>query len=52
MKILQILSKNLVNLNNEKNSNIDELKSSKMKNGETVENNIVALIAKLVKKLL
>ena len=42
--------KELSELNNEKNSNIEELKSSKMKNGETVENNIVALIAKMVKK--
>ena len=39
--------KELSELNNEKNSNLNELKNSKMKNGETVENNIVALIAKL-----
>jgi elongation factor Ts len=43
--------KELSELNNEKNSNIDELKSSKMKNGETVENNIVALIAKIGEKI-
>jgi elongation factor Ts len=41
----------LSELNNEKNSNIDELKNSKMKNGETVENNIVSLIAKIGEKI-
>jgi elongation factor Ts len=43
--------KELSELNNEKNSNIDELKSSKMKNGETVEDSIVALIAKIGEKI-
>ena len=43
--------KELSELNNEKNSNIDMLKSSKMKNGETVEDNIVALIAKIGEKI-
>ena len=43
--------KELSELNNQKNSNIDDLKSSKMKNGETVENNIVALIAKIGEKI-
>ena len=43
--------KELSELNNEKNSNIKELKSSKMKNGETVEDNIVALIAKIGEKI-
>ena len=43
--------KELSELNNEKNSNIDELKNSKMKNGETVENNVVALIAKIGEKI-
>ena len=43
--------KELSDLNNEKSSNIEELKSSKMKNGETVENNIVALIAKIGEKI-
>jgi elongation factor Ts len=43
--------KELSELNNENNSNIDVLKSSKMKNGETVENNIVALIAKIGEKI-
>ena len=44
--------KELSELNNEKNSNLDDLKSSKMKNGDTVEDNVVSLIAKSVKKLL
>ena len=43
--------KELSELNNDKNSNIDELKSSKMKNGNTVEDNIVALIAKIGEKI-
>ena len=43
--------KELSELNNDKNSNIDELKSSKMKNDETVEDNIVALIAKIGEKI-
>ena len=43
--------KELSELNNLNNSNIDDLKSSKMSNGETVENNIVALIAKIGEKI-
>jgi elongation factor Ts len=43
--------KELSELNNEKNSNLDDLKSSKMKNGETVENNVVSLIAKIGEKI-
>ena len=43
--------KELSELNNEKNSNIEELNKSKMKNGDTVENNIVALIAKIGEKI-
>ena len=43
--------KELSELNNEKNSNVDELKSSKMKNSKTVEDNIVALIAKIGEKI-
>ena len=39
--------KELSELNNQKNSNIDDLKSSKMTYGETVEDNIVSLIAKI-----
>jgi len=43
--------KELSELNNEHNSNVDFLKSSKMKNGDTVENNLVALIAKIGEKI-
>ena len=43
--------KELSELNNQKNSNINDLKSSKMSNGETVEDNIVALIAKIGEKI-
>ncbi len=43
--------KELSELNNQKNSNIDDLKISKMSNGETVEDNIVALIAKIGEKI-
>jgi elongation factor Ts len=43
--------KELSELNNEKNSNLDDLKSSKMTNGETVENNVVSLIAKIGEKI-
>ena len=43
--------KELSELNNEKNSNIEELKSTEMKNGQSVENNLVALIAKIGEKI-
>ena len=43
--------KELSDINNEKSSNLDDLKSSKMKNGETVEDNIVSLIAKIGEKI-
>jgi elongation factor Ts len=43
--------KELSELNNEKSSNLDDLKSSKMKNGVTVEDNIVSLIAKIGEKI-
>ena len=43
--------KELSVLNNEKNSNIEKLKSSKMQNGQTVEDNLVALIAKIGEKI-
>ena len=43
--------KELSELNNEHNSDIEILKSSKMKNGDTVENNLVALIAKIGEKI-
>ena len=43
--------KELSELNNEKNSNIEELKVTKMKNGQTVDDNLVALIAKIGEKI-
>ena len=38
--------KELSDLNNKVNSNVEDLKKLKMSNGETVDNNLVALIAK------
>ena len=43
--------KELSELNNQKNSNLEELKNSKMKNGKTVDDNLVALIAKIGEKI-
>ena len=43
--------KELSEINNQNNSNIEDLKSSKMTNGETVEDNIVSLIAKIGEKI-
>ena len=43
--------KELSELNNEKNSNVEDLKSAKMKNGQTVDDNLVALIAKIGEKI-
>ena len=43
--------KELSELNNENNSNIEELKVAKMKNNQTVEDNLVALIAKIGEKI-
>ena len=43
--------KELSEINNEKNSDIDEIKKSKMKNDNTVEDNLVALIAKIGEKI-
>ena len=43
--------KELSELNNEKNSDIDELKNSKMKNGKSVSDNLIALIAKIGEKI-
>ena len=43
--------KELSDLNNEKNSNLDKLKKSKMKNGKSVDENLVALIAKIGEKI-
>ena len=43
--------KELSELNNESNSNVEDLKSAKMKNGQTVDDNLVALIAKIGEKI-
>ena len=43
--------KELSELNNENNSNLEDLKSVKMKNGQTVDDNLVALIAKIGEKI-
>ena len=43
--------KELSELNNEYNSNIEDLKKAKMKNSETVDENLVALIAKIGEKI-
>jgi len=43
--------KEISELNNQLSSNVEILKSSKMKNGDTVENNLVALIAKIGEKI-
>ena len=43
--------KELSEINNQNNSNIDELKKAKMKNGTTVDENLVALIAKIGEKI-
>jgi len=43
--------KELSELNNQNDSNIEKLKSSKMKNGASVEDTLVALIAKIGEKI-
>ena len=43
--------KELSELNNEKNSNIQDLKNTQMQNGKTVNDNLVALIAKIGEKI-
>ena len=43
--------KELSELNNQNNSDVDQLKSVKMKNGKTVDDNLVALIAKIGEKI-
>jgi len=43
--------KELSELNNKNDSNLDNLKKSKMKNGSSVEDNLVALIAKIGEKI-
>ena len=43
--------KELSELNNQNNSNIEELKKTKMKNGDSVNDNLVSLIAKIGEKI-
>ncbi len=43
--------KELSELNNENSSNIEQLRVAKMKNGQTVDDNLVALIAKIGEKI-
>ena len=43
--------KELSELNNQKDSKIEELKKTKMKNGNTVDDTLVALIAKIGEKI-
>ena len=43
--------KELSELNNENNSNVEKLKAAIMKNGQTVDDNLVALIAKIGEKI-
>ena len=43
--------KELSEINNQTNSNLDELKKAKMKDGNSVEDNLVALIAKIGEKI-
>jgi len=43
--------KELSDLNNNVNSNVEELKKSKMSDGQTVDENLVALIAKIGEKI-
>ena len=43
--------KELSELNNQNNSNVEDLKVAKMKNGQTVDDNLVALIAKIGEKV-
>ena len=43
--------KELSELNNENNSNVEDLKLAKMKNGQTVDDNLIALIAKIGEKI-
>ena len=43
--------KELSELNNQNDSNLDNLKKSKMKNGSSVDDNLVALIAKIGEKI-
>ncbi|MDB9739001.1 translation elongation factor Ts [Candidatus Pelagibacter sp.] len=45
------LAKELSELNNQNSSDLEKLNKSKMKNGETVEDSLVALIAKMGEKI-
>ena len=46
-----LFTKELSELNNQNDSNLEKLNKSKMTNGETVEDNLVALIAKMGEKI-
>ena len=46
-----IFAKEISDLNNQNNSDIEKLNKSKMKSGQTVEDNLVALIAKMGEKI-
>jgi elongation factor Ts len=46
-----IFAKEVSELNNTNNSDLDKLSKSKMLNGETVENNLVSLISKMGEKI-
>ncbi|MDC0518166.1 translation elongation factor Ts [Candidatus Pelagibacter sp.] len=46
-----VFVKELSELNNQSNSNVDELKKCKMENGSSVEENLVSLIAKIGEKI-
>ena len=46
-----LFTKELSELNNKNNSNLEELNKSKMKNKQTVEDNLIALIAKMGEKI-
>lgn len=46
-----LFAKELSELNNNNESNLEKLNKSKMKNNETVENNLVSLIAKMGEKI-
>ena len=51
MMILLNFVKELSEINNQCSSDKDELNKSAMKNGKTVEENLVALIAKIGEKI-
>ena len=48
---ITIRCNNSSDLNDKNNSNLEDLKKSKMKNGSTVDTNLVALIAKIGEKI-